>query len=432
MLCHRSPGLTAIFNELKKSKHNRVLDLGPMSAANFSFFSQLSCKIHFENLDEFIVEHGSLSASNQIYHLERYLLEHKEEEKFDVILSWDLFNYLELEAIEALLNKLKKYCKPNTLLHMIKYMKSEIPAIPRKFNINDSRFVNLSEEAHSLRRIPQHNTAQLLKKIPQYFMHNTLVNLEGMQPGLAEHVLRYMPEKASRKQHVAYAEITQTANEIDNKKLVKHKSPSIQNVLDLLSEKKNGSILDLGMKSATNMDYWQKHGTHAYAEDVMSSIRWWRHENQAKMASKTLSATVPAVSPQLLKFDSNTTFDAIIAWDIFNYCSHNQLRAIGERLSPHCNKDTILVVFMYSGDQMPAKPQKFKLTSDSELYSLTIEKKVRVKNAVTSSSLMKLLSGFGIKQTFIFRPGMLPGVSEWAFEYRGARSGHSALNVKRG
>lgn len=406
-----------------------------MSAANFSFFSQLSCKIHFENLDAFILEYGRLSTSNQIYRLERYLLEHKDEEKYDVILSWDLFNYLELEAVESLLTKLSRHCKPNTLLHMMKYMKSEIPSQPRKFNIVDDRYLSLGEGVAQSRRITQHNTAQLLKKIPQYFMHNTMVNLEGMQSGIAEQVLRYMPEKNNRKQHVSYADVSHTKSKIEDKKIIRQVSPSIQAIQSLLSERKEKSgkeknILDLGAKSVTNMDYWQRHGSHAYSEDIMASIRWWRNSNKEQFSSVAGRAKVAPVSPQLLKFDHNIIFDVIVAWDVFNYCSHNQLKAIGDRLRPHCNQNTILVVLMYAGDSIPAKPQRFSIGNDGELYSLPVDKKVRVKNAATSSSLMKLLSGFGIKQTFVFRPGMLSGISELIFEYRGERSGRSVSNIK--
>src|SRR5687767_11639374 len=88
---HRSPGLTAIYNEIKVSRFNRVLDLGASSAKSFNFFRELSCKIRFANLIECVVDERSNPrvGDDLVRGLAAYLDEFPGEEQFDVILAWD-------------------------------------------------------------------------------------------------------------------------------------------------------------------------------------------------------------------------------------------------------------------------------------------------------------------------------------------------------
>ena len=119
---HRSPGITAIYNELKSSTHNSVLDLGSASAASFQFFSRLSCHIHFESIDNFFAECGEAWVSGETLRagLDEYLSAFSDTKQFDVILAWDIFNYLDRDTLQWLIARLNHHCRPNTLLHSIK------------------------------------------------------------------------------------------------------------------------------------------------------------------------------------------------------------------------------------------------------------------------------------------------------------------------
>lgn len=426
MFLHKSPGLAAVYNEIKSSQRNRVLDLGPMVAANFSFFSQLSCKIHFENLDEFIQEYGKLSTQNLIYRLERYLLAHKEGEKFDVILSWDIFNYLELEAVQALLEKLKQHCKPDTLLHMFKYVSEDIPVLPRKFSIKDTQHVAIDTVDMRKRHVPQHNTSQLLKKIPEYYLQSTVVGMDGMHSAISEYVLRFQPNLALRKKHATRTEVVQATSSILTKGLLRHHSPALESVISYLRHRKGTRVLDLGLKNSKNANFWQQYADEVYSEDLISSLRWWRSTQSLKPGD---NGYLP-ISPQLLSYSPDVKFDVILGWDIFNYCSQHQLRALGERLNAYCTPQTKLLCFMYPETAMPAKPGNFLLRSPKELVYSKPEKLLKVKNAATSASLMKLMAGFGIRNTFIQRPGMQKGITELLFEYRGNLAARVAAQEK--
>lgn len=407
-----------------------------MVAANFNFFSGLSCKIHFENLDEFIEEFGVLSADNLNYRLEKFLLRHDSSNKFDIILAWDLLNYLPLTAVGQLFTLLNDYCHPNTLMHSVKYLNSNIPEKPARFEIVDKYHMQIGARALAPRKIAAHQTAALLKQIPQYYLHNNLMNESGMASGIAEHVMRFMPDKSVRKQQVASAEIyrpdfnpqerpaTSKKPRIGTAKNKKapvsdgkvspfseshYQSPTIQHLLN--GEFRKRTLLDLGLKSMHNLDTWRQFFHRVYAEDLPASLHW---RNYANEAIRTVSA-VP-VSNEALQFEPGLTFDVITLWDCFNYCSPDQIAAIGNKLSRHCLPGTQILVMSYSGAEIPAQPQRYRLANDGYHCLSQARKAPRPANSVTTASIMKLIPGWIIKKTSVFSPGMKPGVAELLFE----------------
>lgn len=194
---HRSPVLSAIYKEIIRSRQNRVLDLGPMRGPTFDFFNRPNCKMHFENLDAFIEEFGKLSTDNLIFRLQRYLLTHKSEEKFNIVLAWDLLNYLPLDGVSALMELIARHCMPDAILHVLMYTKKQIPPKPRNCCIKDKNHVELDEEmACSNRKLPQVDTTSFVKHCPGYVLQDAVANQAGMEKGVIEYLLRYTSANA--------------------------------------------------------------------------------------------------------------------------------------------------------------------------------------------------------------------------------------------
>lgn len=414
---HRAPGLTAVYNEIKSSSKNRILDLGPMVAANFNFFSKLSCKVHFENFNDFIQEPDHNRASGFAAELDNYLLNHAPNEKFEVILTWDILNYLSLDEIGALFLKLNNWCHPNTLMHAIRYLGKNIPPQPARFQIIDQYHVELTVTNLAPRKIPNHQTAQLLKKLPDYYLHNNLMNENGMLRGISEQVMRFQPDVSQRKQFIASTEITTSAPLKSALKNSKDKivedntfySPSLEWLLKQVTPE--SKILDLGSKSSHNMDFWRSRFNEVYTEDLASSLRW---RNYTQRADKV--AQPSGISDQALRFKNNLVFDAVVFWDSLNFCDIHQLRAIGERLEAHCHNGTKLIVLSYLGNKIPEYPLKFTITAANRYRVQEVRKVDRETPALTTSAIMKLIPGWRICGTHLFSTGMRQGLVELIFE----------------
>lgn len=412
---HRSPGITAIYNELKASREHRVLDLGPSSARNFNFFTQLSCKIRFENLGECLLDNEQHSGNGQTLQsaLEDYLNPFQQDEKFDVVLTWDLINYLDEGAIAWLVAKLVPLCRPNALLHMVKYTGSNIPLMPRSFQILDAHQIALQQSTTSgLRRYNHHETARLLRLMPDFYMESSYMSFEGMVPGLVEQVLRFQPQKALGARRLASDELAQNDNYVSRQKSQIHYD-HISSALPLLLQPKTDgeppTILDLGLKNKNNWDRLYGLTHDLYAENLHQEL-----QIQSKQQVE------PTFKSHMLNFPPGLKFDVILAWDILNFIPSTLIEALFAKLNPHTHERTRLHIIVYSGRETPATPQQFQMRSFSELEIYPGEKREGF-SPLTSTRLLKAMRCFRLEDSYVFRPGMQKGIYEYLFQRQSER-----------
>lgn len=134
---HRSLALAALFEGIRGRKVN-VLDLGPAVGSNVEFLSPYGCKLYIEDLYAALStrttgDEGDLAGPE--FFAEFLAL--PEDTRFDVVLAWDLFNYLHRKELAAFSEQLRRYSQKGTLLlSLISYHK-QIPAQPYRFKIKD-------------------------------------------------------------------------------------------------------------------------------------------------------------------------------------------------------------------------------------------------------------------------------------------------------
>lgn len=406
-LIHRSPGLTAIYNELQGSNQKRVMDLGPMRAGTFNFFSELKCNIHFENLDSFLEEFGSLSTQNVIFRLERFLLSHQEREKFNVILAWDFFNYLPPESLKVVLEVLRPWCAENCFLHILSYTTRTIPAKPRSFSIRDQYYIELEEVRLANRKMPPLATSKLLKNTPDYFMQESVVNKEGMQPGIAEYVLCYSPGKTNiRKRALSRTEMQERVE--SNVKLPLHCSPS----MELITDSTNKTLLDLGPTNHHNASWFAKRYREVYSENVLSILQTRIQQNVERDGTE--------FGLSLFNFDLSLRFDLVFFWDVLSFLDARQMNELLVRLRPFIHSDTLFIAYLYSNKSAPACARLFKLQSETQLAVGSSGLKTLPFQPHSAIEFTKCLPGMRVLRTFLFQPGMLPGLSEYVLGFSGA------------
>jgi hypothetical protein len=412
---HRSPGITAIYNELKSSRDHRVLDLGPSSANNFNFFTQLSGRIRFENLNECLLdEAGSLRESEALQAaLELYLNPFQEGEKFDAVLTWDLFNYLDESTVRWLMAKLAPLCRENALLHRVKYVSATIPRVPGHFQILDAHHVDLQQmESTGQRPHGGHETARLLRLMPDFYIENAYMGYEGMLPGLMEQVLRFQPQKALGARRLASDELTLHDNQAslsDSRAHLPHTSWALPVALQNRENGRAPVILDLGLKNKNNWDLLYGLTQELYAVNLYQEIR---------IQSRQLAE--PVLKPYMLNFPAGLKFDVILAWDILNFMPPELIESLSQLLAPHLHPQTRLHAIVYSGRETPAEPQLFHIRNLSEMEIYPGEKRAGFA-PLTSTRLLKALKCFRLEDTFVFRTGMQRGIYEYLFQHQTGR-----------
>jgi hypothetical protein len=185
---HRSPGFSLIASHLRNDQKQDVLDLGAAVSANIEFLSALRCRLYVEPLAAVL---GGLNAprleetSGASPRLD--LLPFPADTQFDAILAWDLLNYLEVSAIETLIERLIRFCKPGTLLFAQICMGKQIPSTPMGIKILADDRLTYETAVDTPHRCPQYSSAVLLRKLPGF----SVVRSYLLQNNIQEYVFRY-------------------------------------------------------------------------------------------------------------------------------------------------------------------------------------------------------------------------------------------------
>ena len=406
MISHRSPAFTAIYNEIKNSDRNCILDLGAMNAGCFSLFSELSCKIQVEDLRSHICE----SIHEEVpLDVERCLNDYPKIKKFDVILAWDLFNYLTLGEINKVFKHLSPHCKPNTLVFMMRYGDGQAPQYPREYFVKDQYelhmsddITNVNEEATNVGKAKNYSTIQLLSSMQGCFVQDTQFAKDGMIRGITEHVVRYSPTFES-KHLIGVHEVNKSNKKVRNQDEFlskQHNSPALCETINQISTARDFIVLDLGSSDNRPEDILLRRAASYYRVDLFSII-----ERSVKLKSECLN-----LSP-LAKHTANK-FDLILAWDLFNYCTPMHLAQLNRALSKLSHQDTVLLSFMYTGRNRPCSPSHFEV-DESGSVNIDMHTQKEPNEGISGATLLRILQAFNMEKTFAYRPGMDRGIIEY-------------------
>jgi len=335
--------------------------------------------------------------------LDEYLSAFSEDKKFDVILAWDIFNYVDRNTLEWLINRLNQYCRPDTLLHMVKYIGRNIPATPRHYQIMDQYQIKIT--SHDLccsRPFPNMDTTSMLKAMPGYSMEHTYLQHQGMTQDITEQVFRYQPNGKTNKRREASAELPIHAG--ISATLEAHRSYGLEDICTYLKTIENACVLDLGSKVTRSSDFLHEYAEHVYVEDLAPSL------------ITSANSDEPAIRQHALRYEENIQFDVIFAWDLFSYSNRAQLENIYQKLLPHIHLNTKIFAFFYTGSELPVRPQKCYIVDDQNIALVPAPKRASNNNELSAVALLKIFKQFNLANTYILRPGMHRGIYEYIFQ----------------
>lgn len=410
---HRSLGLRSVVSKLVK-KGDTVLDLGRMSTLTAPLFLQRHCRCFIEDLNEYVDE-LHVNNENPTEQLSDFLLDKPPGTTFDIILCWDLFNFLSLELISHLMLLLKPYLKPGTVLHTIRYIGGTTPALPRHYkHIDDFNFEVKDPKpnpntCNSL--IPQaHTTIMLLRCLPEFSLYDTALNQEGMMKDAAEYLLEYDSLDKNKKVRKGLNSQDVSSYFTQNSEETSLDFIGLKKLFDSNDKSLNSVVLDIGPKNGRNFSYLHNHSKDLYIEDVYSSISW-----QNKLVGDNISTT----SKQLLNFSSQVEFDFVLLWDTLNFCSAPQTQKIGELLSNHLAVGALLHLLIYKGNEIPLRPVTFEIKADEKVKIIGEPKYEKPKILRSIAELMRLLPQFRLNFHHLGDKANQHNYQEFILEYKG-------------
>ncbi len=100
--------------------------------ANVDAFAHIHCSLYIEDLHRVLSGYPPRSEDEGQFSPEAFeqLIATRTKAPFDLILAWDLLNYLEAATVKAIMSRVVRRCRPGTLLFALTFMGREIPSQP--------------------------------------------------------------------------------------------------------------------------------------------------------------------------------------------------------------------------------------------------------------------------------------------------------------
>jgi hypothetical protein len=185
-----------------------------------------------------------------------------------------------------------------------------------------------------------------------------------------------------------------------------HKSLGLNSLLRSMQDDRKYFILDLGRPLGVNVEFWSQYQCRLYIEDFYRSCK-------AKTASEP-ELSREALFANLLQFSKETSFDMILAWDLFDYLNPEEIEMLVSRLSRWCRSGTLLFSLISSLPLIPAEPTIFRILDSERMIYETHTRETRPCPRYHSRDLAKLVARFEVSSSFLLRHG----IQEYVFAYR--------------
>jgi hypothetical protein len=177
---HRSLAFAALCEEMRRRKL-QVLDLGSAVGSNVEFLSQFGCKLFIEDLYSALSSRppGEGDVAGPGFFAE--FLSIPPETRFDVVLAWDLFDYLQRKELATFAEQLRSFTHRGALIFaLISYHKT-IPAQPYRFRIHDEQHLIYERRTAAERPSPRLAPAEVTNLLKGFRVDRSFLLKHGIQ-----------------------------------------------------------------------------------------------------------------------------------------------------------------------------------------------------------------------------------------------------------
>jgi hypothetical protein len=153
--------LPPLFERVDEGQLITVFHVGPALTDTVNFFSAYRCKLHFVDVfSELPVEELEDSPTSLTSRFQE-LLELPEHVQFDICLFWDIFNYLNSDAIHAFLTTLRPHLREGSLAHAFSVHNLKAHAGGHLYGIRQTNALSCKERPAALPGYAPHSQREL-------------------------------------------------------------------------------------------------------------------------------------------------------------------------------------------------------------------------------------------------------------------------------
>lgn len=182
-----SLGLDALCQRLEGTTTWDILELGPARGANVEFWSRFSGSIYVADLYSCLPVPDPADDPESPGPDWEHLLELPKRRQFDVILAWDLLNYLELPWVASLVRYLSSFCRSGTVMFSLIFDLRQMPEEPTAYRIVDEEHLRYEYRSPEMRPCPRHQPRALTAVMRQFQTANSF----RLRNGVIEYLFVY-------------------------------------------------------------------------------------------------------------------------------------------------------------------------------------------------------------------------------------------------
>lgn len=353
---HHSFGLAALNQEIIQPGY-RILDLGPLAVGSTQAFLQMNCPCYIEDLVEFFAENPQSPDMKSA--LKGHLIAKPEKIKFDVILCWDLLNFLSAEMIAYLIELLQPNLKPGTLLHAMIYTGAKAPRRPAKFKLlQDFTYETADDPNYPSVAYQGHSTVALMQSLGRFNLSNSLVQRQGMRKDLIEYFFEYdSGAPAGKVRPGSSSDVATYFSSADVGSALN--LSGLNSTLASARKSPVSSIMDCGPRSGRNIGALQKQVGELFVLDLHAAIQWRKQRGEdGEQAIRSAFSKFAALEP----------CDVILAWDLFSFYSPNEVLLLSELLLSKLKASGLLHIVFCKRDRLAKRPSVFEVQADERVF----------------------------------------------------------------
>lgn len=352
---HHSFGLAALNQEIIQPGF-RILDLGPLAVGTTQAFLQMNCPCYIEDLIDFFAENQQ--APDLKTALREHLVAKPEKIKFDVILCWDLLNFLSAELIAYLVELLQPNLKSGTLMHAMIYTTVNGPSRPAKFKLlQDFTYETADDPEYPRAPYQSHSTVTLMQSLGRFNLSNSLVQRQGMRKDLIEYFFEYDRGAPAGKVRpggsadvATYFSAAETASALS--------LTGLAGAMDSARRSPVSRVIDCGPRSGRNVGALQRQVGELFVLDLHEAIQWRKKRGEDGCQ---------AIRSAFDKFADLEPCDAILTWDLLSFYSPKEVSELSELLLSRLKPRGLLHIIFVKRERLAQRPSVFEVQADERV-----------------------------------------------------------------
>lgn len=182
----RAPLFSMAVQAFEDDRRHVVLDLGRARSGTVDLFGRYRCRLDVVDLPGHLAELPDLEQDDAAQAVERWLdglLPPARGETVDLVLCWNLLNYLPAAVIEALGRRLAERASPRARLHaLIEYQATRMSSVPASFAPVGTELLGDPPPGDAAEvPAPRYSPKELEKRLPGFTSEKTMLLGNGMQ-----------------------------------------------------------------------------------------------------------------------------------------------------------------------------------------------------------------------------------------------------------